>query len=156
MMRRSLNSFFIVYISFSLWSCSQVIGPSNDRIKGVFLSEKTATSANGDPCYYLVQFFEDGTLIHSGLCSASVEDNWESISQWFHRDSEKDLARGKYVLTGNTISFKVSAYFSELNHSVALSYEGEYSEDSMVLSLYSETTGEEWLGMQWSRLDLID
>ena len=146
--------FTIVYGLFLVSSCAPVDERPNVYFKGIYLSEQTGTSGNGEPCYYLVQFFEDGFLIHSGICSESVKDDWINISQWFNRNSDQDLARGNYTLKGNKISFKVSAYFSQVDLDMTLIYEGEYRGSSLILNLLSETTGAEWEEMEFYRLEL--
>ena len=146
--------FTIVYALFLVSSCTPVVEIPNEYIEGIFLSEQTGSSDNGEPCYYLLQLFEDGFLIHSGVCSESVQDDWVNISKWFNRNSDQDLGRGNYTLKGNRISFKVSAYFSELDLDVTLNYEGVYRESNLLLNLLSETTGAEWEGMEFYRLEL--
>lgn len=92
------------------------------------------------PCHYLLRFYPDGLVLQTGICSADLVREWPTISEWFHRDSDRDLGRGSYVLANNYVSFTTNVHFRQLDHHVTMDFKGLYESDSLLLETYSHTT----------------
>jgi hypothetical protein len=115
---------------------------SPESFEGVFVSKKpTDISPNGDKCYFLLRFYADGLVLHTGICTPNIQEGWQDIRKWFHRDSLKDMGRGQYHLENGEISFTTTAQFKRANREVVTDFAGHISRDRLDLSLLSRATG---------------
>ena len=116
--------------------------PQNGQVgglSGVYVYENALAKSGECPYSYEVfQFFDDGTLLDVLLCSdEDIIKSWSDIKKWFHRDTEAQIARGEYFISGKQIWFSTTVYYTYDKRSVTNDYLGTFSENNLILDLHS-------------------
>lgn len=124
----------------------QEIRESKLRFDGLYCE----SSKDGRRC---LRFYEDGSVIAASLAATLTdEDLATTLPQWFHRDSDKVLTKGKYIISKSKISFSTM----QTNPNVKLKYTGKINEtgSALILNSYNGDNGNRQKGRRFEFINI--
>ncbi|MDP1624200.1 MAG: hypothetical protein Q8L64_00370 [bacterium] len=124
-------------------------------INGVYVREDFESCGEYSYSYGIFQFYNDGTVLYVPTCSdGDIINDWTDIKKWFRRNNDVEIPRGKYFVSQNQIWFSTSVYYEYNGENVTTDYSGTYSENKLILDVYSHYNGHKKSGVEYLKIDV--